>query len=84
MLVQLVGNPGGIAHTWVPCAYHVKNTEVVALTESGQVFCLAGTECGLIGEEWFEVGVMLGSVQELVDQRPRVIGKQGRGVGNSP
>lgn len=27
---------------------------------------------------------MLGWVRELVDQRPRVIGKQGRGVGNGP
>lgn len=38
MVVQLMGNPGGVAHARVPCAYHIKDAEVVTLAESGHIF----------------------------------------------
>lgn len=75
MLVQLVGQPCGIAHTQAPSSCHVKAAEMVVPTQFGCLNHLAGAGGDLLREEGLEGRVMLGPVQEVVDQKPGVIGE---------
>lgn len=84
LLVHLVGRPCHIAHDQVPSDRHIKLAEMVVPTQLSYLFCLVRAEDNFVGEEGLEGAVVLGSVQEVVDQRPGVIGEQGGAVVHSP